>query len=135
MVSFYSCYNEAGCKGYYYVAGFFSWFRLLSIIGYCGHQSHKPTSKLYLVSFFISLLSIFGEISQAGCMLFATDTVFVTDTWLRKGRSWTGLWWKFMPKRGLLSNFRLIVLEGEIEPEVPANIYLFICLDGWWELV
>ena len=39
-----------------------------------------------------------------------------------------------MPKRGLLSNFRLIVPEGEIEPEVPANIYLFICLmdDGNW---
>ena len=39
-----------------------------------------------------------------------------------------------MPKRGLLSNFRLIVLEGEIKPEVPANIYLFICLmdDGNW---
>ena len=86
MVGFYSCYNEAGCKGYYYVAGFFSWFRLLSIIGYCGYQSHKPTSKLYLVSFVISLLSIFGEMSQAGCMLFATDIVFVTETWLRKGK-------------------------------------------------
>lgn len=76
-------------------------------------------------------------------MLFATDIVFVSETWLRKGK-----WHLILVKvggelgcgenlclRGLLSDFKLIIPKGEIEPEVPADIYLFTCLDGCGELV
>ena len=139
MVGFYSCYNEARCKGYYYVAGFSSWFRLLSIIRYCGYQSHKPTPKLYLVSFVISLLSIFGEMSQASCMLFATDIVFVTETWLRKGK-WHLILVKVGVELGCDENLCLkeafyLILDWLFLRERLSQKFLliFICLFVWMD--